>query len=89
MIGFVRFNFLDASALVKLLLYPDIKEKGSNKLFDYYRDQSNFGTINLCIAEALSVIKSMHFGNANRRKLGMDGYLIIVNRLKAILKNEK
>ncbi len=85
MIDYARFHFLDASALVKLLLHPDIIEEGSERLADYRRDNSNFGTINLCITEALTVIKSKHFGSKKNRSLNLDGYLIVANRLKVML----
>ena len=87
MIDFARFHFLDASALVKLLLYPDVKEEGSDRLEDYRRNHSNFGTIELCVTETLSAIKSKHFGGV--RSLNIDGYLIVVNRLRAMLKHKK
>ena len=88
MIDYVRFHFLDASALVKLLLHPDIKELGSDTLAAYRRKHSNFGTITLCITEALSVIKSKHFGSNKNRSLSLDGYLIVANRLRTMLEHE-
>lgn len=87
MIDYGRLHFLDASALVKLLLHPDIKEAGSDNLASYRRSHSNFGTISFCITEALSVIKAKHFSGNRNRSLSLDGYLVVANRLKTILEH--
>jgi predicted nucleic acid-binding protein len=54
--GTIRTHFLDASAIVKLL----ISEPGSAELCNYRRQYSNFYTTSLCFAEALGVLKAKH-----------------------------
>jgi predicted nucleic acid-binding protein len=55
--GTIRTHYLDASAIVKLL----VTEEGSDRLHDYCNKHSNFRTTALCVVEALGVLKVKHF----------------------------
>lgn len=55
----IRTHYLDASAIVKLL----VKEDGSERLNAYCDNHSNFRTTSLCVAEALGVLKVKHRRN--------------------------
>ena len=54
---FVRIHYLDASAIVKLVL----NESGSAELRQYFANESNFSATSLCFAEALGVLKVKRF----------------------------
>ncbi len=54
---FIRIHYLDASAIVKLVL----NEPGSLKLRQYFGKESNFTATSLCFAEALGVLKVKRF----------------------------
>jgi predicted nucleic acid-binding protein len=71
----VRFHFLDTSALVALLLYPDIKEEGSDAVYSYRKSRLGFYTHVLCIGEALQVLKTKYFSKPPRKVLSLAGYL--------------
>ncbi len=72
-------HYLDTSALVKLLLYPDIPEDGSEALAKFRERKTSFYTIDLCVGESLNVLKRKYFSKA--RVVSMDGYLICIKRL--------
>ena len=80
-------HFLDCSAIVKLLLYPDIVEDGSKALFEYRQRNYLFYTNRLCLSEAFMVLKQKYFASKPRRVLNFDGYLIVINRLKSMLEH--
>lgn len=54
--GAMRTHYLDASAIVKLI----VDEEGSDKIRTYFDGQSDFFTTSLCFAEALGVLKVKH-----------------------------
>lgn len=54
---FIRIHYLDASAIVKLVL----DETGSAELRQYFDKESNFTVTSLCFAEALGVLKVKRF----------------------------
>lgn len=54
---FIRIHYLDASAIVKLVL----NEAGSAELRRYFGEESNFTATSLCFAEALGVLKVKRF----------------------------
>jgi predicted nucleic acid-binding protein len=65
--GIIRTHYLDASAIVKLL----INEQSSDRVHKYYSQYSNFRTTSLCFAEALSVLKRKYLG----REITLEQYL--------------
>jgi predicted nucleic acid-binding protein len=50
-------HILDTSALVRLILHPDLKEQGSDELAAYMKSKTGFYTLDLCVGEALNVLK--------------------------------
>lgn len=74
----IRINYLDASAIVKLL----IKEEGSEALRSYYGRDIGFlfHATSLCFAEALAVLKVKHF---YRKEISEDEYLAACDQLFA------
>jgi hypothetical protein len=54
---FIRIHYLDASAIVKLVL----NETGSVELRQYFGKESSFTATSLCFAEALGVLKVKRF----------------------------
>jgi predicted nucleic acid-binding protein len=71
----IRIHFLDASAIIKLL----IREAGSGELWDYLKGQSNFYTTSLCFGESMGRFKSKYL------KLNGNGYLFASNELLSML----
>ena len=63
----IRTHYLDASAIIKLL----VKEDGSERLRAYCERYSNFRTTSLCVGEALGVLKVKHF---RRKEIDEEGY---------------
>lgn len=63
----IRTHYLDASAIVKLL----VREEGSEKLESYSHEHINFRTTALCVGEALGVLKVKHF---YRKELDREAY---------------
>ncbi len=53
----ISINYLDASAIIKLL----IKEDGSNSIKEFFSAKGNFYTTSLCLGEALGVLKRKRF----------------------------
>lgn len=62
--GWVKVHYLDASALVKLV----IGEPGSEPLRKFFYQNANFCTTTFCLAEALSVLK----GKWRRKEISWD-----------------
>lgn len=58
---FIRIHYLDASAIVKLLL----NEPGSTELRQYFGRESNFTATSICFAEALGVLKVKRFNQSS------------------------
>ncbi len=84
---FMGKYYLDTSALVKLVLFPDIKETGSDVLYKFRKNNAGFYTLDLCIGEALNVFKQKAFSKGERKQINFpDGYLIVINRLLTQLK---
>src|SRR6266446_37981 len=75
----IKVHYLDASALVKLL----VKESGSESLTQYMRNEalSSFLTTSLCFAEALGVLKVKH----RRREIDQEQYLAAIDELRAYI----
>ncbi|MFC1771506.1 hypothetical protein ACFLZV_06440 [Candidatus Margulisiibacteriota bacterium] len=83
--------FLDTSALVKHLLYPDIAdniEPGITNLGKYLESSYGFRkcTDRLCVVEALGVIKMKYLRKINNKcVLNFEGYQIVLGRLQCKL----
>ncbi len=74
--------YLDTSALVKLILYPDVKEKGSDAIDNFRKANAGFYTLDLCIGEALNVFKRKTFSKGESKQINFpDGYLSVISRL--------
>jgi predicted nucleic acid-binding protein len=58
MMSTLKSHYLDASALVKLLL----EEEGSELLRTYFRKHTQFYTTPICFAETLGVLKTKYHG---------------------------
>lgn len=67
----VKYHYLDASALVKLVAEDADEEPGRNELRTYYRDHDLYCTTSYCIAEALSAFKLKWL----RKKVTQDEYV--------------
>jgi len=65
--GIIKTHYLDASAIVKLL----IDEDGSTVLREYFRTNSVFHTTSVCFVETLGVLK----GKCLRKCITQDQYL--------------
>lgn len=88
LIEVARYHFLDASALVTLLLHPGgIIEPGCEVLTEYRRNNQAFYTNNLCLAETFSILKVKHFGTGKRRQISLDGYLCVANLLTTMVEH--
>jgi len=80
-------HHLDTSALVKILLWPDVKEGGSQVLNEFRQTHTGFYTLDLCVGEALNVLKRKWLPRTNNQKiLSGDGYLICIDRLRTLVK---
>ena len=79
--GTIRTHFLDASAIVKLL----INEIGSDKIRKYFTQHSCFYTTSLCFAEALGVLKAKHF---HQKEITEEEYLAASDLLMAYIAGE-
>ena len=67
--SFFRANYLDASAIIKIL----VNEKDSSSVQDYFHNGRNcFRMTSVCFAEALGVLKAKYF---NRKDISEKGYL--------------
>src|SRR6266446_5794088 len=75
----IKVHYLDASAIVKLL----VKEPGGNALETYLKNEafSRFLTTSLCFAEALGVLKVKH----RRREIDREQYLTAVDELRGYI----
>jgi len=76
----IRTHLLDTSALVKLV----VDEDGSKRIGKYFEAKSVFWTTSLCFAEALGVLKVMHF---YRKEITEEKYLSASEELVAHLRN--
>ncbi len=76
----IRTHLLDTSALVKLF----VDEDGSERIRKYFGAKSVFWTTSLCFAEALGVLKVMHF---YRHQITEEQYLSASEELVAHLRN--
>ena len=73
---FIRIHYLDASAIVKLVL----NERGSAELRQYFGKESNFTATSLCFAEALGVLKVKRF---NQKRMTDEEYFSGCDELMA------
>lgn len=74
----VKAHYLDASALIKLLI--DIKEEegGRESLRTYFNANTGFHTTSLCFAEAFGVLKVKYF---YKKEIRQEEYLKAVENL--------
>ena len=82
-------HYLDTSALVKLIVYPDLKaqEPGSKELYEFRQSHTGFYTLDLCVGEALNVLKQKSFSRPPRKQLRFpQGYLICIDNLLTLIK---
>jgi len=77
--GYVKVHYLDASALVKLL----VDEIGSAPLKEYFNNSHVFRMTSLCFAEALGVLKTKYL---YRKEITEKGYLNRSNLLTVYLR---
>jgi len=75
----IRTHYLDASAIVKLLVN---EPPYSEQLQQYFRQHSNFRTTSLCFAEALGVLKAKYF---YRSEITQEKYLALCDELMALV----
>jgi predicted nucleic acid-binding protein len=71
--GGIKVKYLDASALVKLV----IDEDNCQPLREFFNSNTNFFTTWLCLAEALGVLKSKRVGKQSKNiatKIKTDTY---------------
>lgn len=76
----IRIHYLDASAIVKLL----VEEDGSLEVRRYLERHANHLTTSLCFAESLGVLKSKHL----HKRLSTDGYLAACEELIALVRHK-
>jgi predicted nucleic acid-binding protein len=80
-------HHLDTSALLRLLLYPDIAEPGSKAVHAFRQRHTGFYTLDLCVGEALNVLKQKGFSKKAKRKvLSPAGYVTCIDRLRTFIK---
>ena len=78
-----RANYLDASAIIKIL----VDEDSSSPVQKYFHNSSScFRMTSLCFTEALSVLKAQYF---YRKKITRKGYLNRSYRLVAWLRDRR
>ena len=65
---YVRANYLDASAIIKVL----VAEPDSSLMAEYFKGSHSFYMTSLCFAEALGVLKAKYF---HHRDITEKGYL--------------
>lgn len=65
--GNIRTHYLDASAIIKLL----VNEPSSDRINRYYHQHSIFNTTSLCFAEALGVLKRKYL----KQQITLEQYL--------------
>jgi predicted nucleic acid-binding protein len=81
----IRLHFLDASALVKLV----VNELGSSKLRSYFhRDATSFTTNTVCVVEALGVLKRKHLSKNKPDYLDDEAYFAACEELMAFFRGE-
>lgn len=76
---YIRYVFLDASALITWLLYPDKPESGGKRLSEYLNRPERLGYSNgSCLTEVLARLKWMR----HYKEITDDGYCMRINLLK-------
>lgn len=76
--------FLDASTLIAWMLFPDLKEPGSENLQLFLQRPASFAyTSQLCIAESLSCFKRKR----SRGEISVEGYSMAIYRLSSSLRS--
>ena len=82
---YIRKVFLDASALITWLLYPDKPEPGGKRLTGYLkRPERQRYSNEPCLTEVLVRLKWMRYHN----EINDDGYFMKINLLKTIIEHE-
>lgn len=78
--GMIRTHYLDASALLKLL----VDEEGSTQVRSYFSQHSVFATTSICFVECLAALK----GKYVRGALIAEEYLAAAEQLVAIIRDQ-
>jgi predicted nucleic acid-binding protein len=78
----ITINYLDASAIIKLLII----EEGSALIKKYFSEKSNFYTTSLCLGEALGVLKRKRF--FERTPITEEEYLAAADYLLAMIHDQ-
>ena len=81
-VSYVRANYLDTSALIKLL----VDEPDGSQLKEYFERNNGFYVTSLCFAEALGVLKVKHF---YREEITQKGYLNRSYLLTVLIRNRR
>jgi len=76
--GLIRTHYIDASAIVKLL----VNEPCSNTMQSYFDRWSNFYTTSICFAEALGVLKAKCF---YRKEIERETYFDACDHLMSLV----
>jgi predicted nucleic acid-binding protein len=76
----IRTHLIDASALVKLVIY----EEGSEVVREYLQKATVFSTTSLCFAEALGVLKK----KLDRKDITQKEYLAAIDLLITVVQHE-
>ena len=78
--SYVRANYLDASAIIKVL----VEEPDSSLVAAYFKGSHSFYMTSLCFAEALGVLKAKYF---RYRDITEKGYLNWSYRLTVLVRD--
>jgi predicted nucleic acid-binding protein len=57
-----KAHYLDASALIKILIDHAAEQDGRERLLQYFNSETSFFTTSLCFSEALGIIKVKYWG---------------------------
>jgi len=80
--NYVRINYLDASAIIKVL----VAEPDSPPMAKYFKGSHSFYMTSLCFGEALGVLKAKYF---HRRNITEKGYLNRSSLLTGYVRNRR
>lgn len=76
--NWAKTHYLDASALIKLLIDIPEENVGREALRAYFYGNANFHMTSLCFAEAFGVLKVKYF---NLKKINEEEYLTAIEKL--------